>query len=1145
MSVDPEIKPTIIFEEPAESDQFDNGGHSRTASALADAILQVSDRGGAIGLEGRWGSGKSTVIRLAERLMPKNEKGSATFVVFNYDLWSNQNDDFRRSLLESMVVFGVSRGLLTSSKADKILEQIRGKKKTTIKENNREYSLLGVAFLVLTPIIPFLYIWLSPATVFKNNAAGDMEIVFHWWHIAIVATVLLAYIGFFYRLMSQMWTFKGWMPTRRPGVSFAGGASRAVSMFSRDVENEKVTESIRDEDPTTVEFRKFFVDLLKQLQHGGQRLIFVFDNIDRLTVEKVASVWSEMRVVFAPDTKVGDTASVIAVVPFDREHLMEALDIQSDVNGAGTRTYVDFLRKAFVRSLQVSPPVATDWRRYLDKMFQQAFGSALSADTAYRLFKLLDVFCQAQGRTPTPREIIGYVNDIGALVTQWQNTIPHETLGLFALVGRHRDGGQRSIPDDSVSKRLARIADDPQWAKHFSALSFNVSPDVALQVLMEPQILAAIAAERPEGLVALSSQPGFMEVLPDIVDARADEWASEGGATLSLVASNLDRVDLPAGVSEDVWRAIGQSISQLKPTPVPRLAWSTGLATIVSHQRASVSPTVARHLRDWLSSSWSQDEANALAFGENWVESIDAVSKALAKGAGSDASKEFVSQLRIPGKADFAIGVASNVSRTGFRFSDLKRDITDDDIYSRLSMYVTQSSELLNVVFPAVRNLSPKAGRKSLLQAIYERLNSDLLEDESSERLSLLQALANYYAIQSDNSDARAVLAEAVSKGAVLYHAYQDSESAKIRGIAKWLVVEHQGGIASPAISAKHPIFGDMSEEVEWYGNQIAEAVDGEELVEPVRLLPMAGHFGNWLAYLVGEPDNAFLLGVIKGSIDSGSLGTLHIDRPASLYVDLKRALGNEDVRKLLQRYGGYSQHFDKYIANELLLTLADEFWIDTEQLSPFSSLRERLDAALKAAPPKVWVDELNGEGNLLRLLITRNRLAGLTLPVQNFKEPLRGHAVGILTGTVEITKRASDWQYVIGALRPQTRNSLGDEVLTALGSQSVTLAGVENFLRHYGSIARTMKLSKQPDLSLDKVVTTLVASREEFARSYIVDRAKEIREVMPEATEAARGRLAEAIESLEESSDGDAVSWATRVRKALGLPKKVTSKAT
>lgn len=66
----------IILGEPQDEDAFEGEGHKRSSKALVDSIKQLVENGnatktygGSIGLEGAWGAGKSSVIRMADKAL--------------------------------------------------------------------------------------------------------------------------------------------------------------------------------------------------------------------------------------------------------------------------------------------------------------------------------------------------------------------------------------------------------------------------------------------------------------------------------------------------------------------------------------------------------------------------------------------------------------------------------------------------------------------------------------------------------------------------------------------------------------------------------------------------------------------------------------------------------------------------------------------------------------------------------------------------------------------------------------------------------------------------------------------------------------------------------------------------------------------
>lgn len=68
----------ILRDVPVSEDLFSGHGHKRTASALAKTIKEFGNDTCAIGLEGKWGAGKSTIIELARKELDsdKNEKNT-------------------------------------------------------------------------------------------------------------------------------------------------------------------------------------------------------------------------------------------------------------------------------------------------------------------------------------------------------------------------------------------------------------------------------------------------------------------------------------------------------------------------------------------------------------------------------------------------------------------------------------------------------------------------------------------------------------------------------------------------------------------------------------------------------------------------------------------------------------------------------------------------------------------------------------------------------------------------------------------------------------------------------------------------------------------------------------------------------------
>ena len=75
-----------------------------------------------------------------------------------------------------------------------------------------------------------------------------------------------------------------------------------ISLLLGRLPQQEISETTKQGDATSVEFRMFFTDLIKEcLPDGSHRtLVMVLDNLDRVTPEEALSIWSTMRLFFDP-----------------------------------------------------------------------------------------------------------------------------------------------------------------------------------------------------------------------------------------------------------------------------------------------------------------------------------------------------------------------------------------------------------------------------------------------------------------------------------------------------------------------------------------------------------------------------------------------------------------------------------------------------------------------------------------------------------------------------------------------------------------------------------------------------------------------------------------------------------------------------
>jgi len=89
---------TVLLDDlPSDDDAF--GSHGPIAYAVAD-MVRSEEGGKSIALDGPWGSGKSTVIRLLRNTLRAGNGSDAPLQTLVFDAWSHRDDPLRRTFLE-------------------------------------------------------------------------------------------------------------------------------------------------------------------------------------------------------------------------------------------------------------------------------------------------------------------------------------------------------------------------------------------------------------------------------------------------------------------------------------------------------------------------------------------------------------------------------------------------------------------------------------------------------------------------------------------------------------------------------------------------------------------------------------------------------------------------------------------------------------------------------------------------------------------------------------------------------------------------------------------------------------------------------------------------------------------------------------
>ncbi|MGF6370918.1 hypothetical protein OKW40_003668 [Paraburkholderia sp. RAU6.4a] len=489
--------PTLLTDEPSNVDEL-GGAHAKSADTII-TLIRTSPGGQTIRLDGTWGAGKSTVVKMVaqhfDSLQLAAEDNSAAdstdVTVFQYDAWVHVGDPLRRAFLSSLVAKIAERGWLaeTDGRASAPfwkarLDELSRRLKTTSRKTTPFFSTsakvilsalaaLGIAAPMVSELEKKLIDPLGTAPLFASILA-----------VGIVAFALM-------HLLSN----------------------EAMGFIVRRNSDEETVE-IRDEpEPTSIEFQDAFSELMEAvLCHDARRLVIVVDNLDRIDPADTKAVWALLRSFLDnPQFKSRDWFRrlwVIVPVVDERRVLQSSAPGLSPTMDAQA-AWPSFLEKVFQLRFMLPPPMLHSWKSYFSAKLLQAFGEDLLGDYDEILRLYEDGELRPNGNL-TPRGIVSFINELVVLKLEWGDKVPLSTLAAYAL---SKDG---FVSDGcSPPKAVSRILHDDTLVDTFAMLHHRASSkDEASYISVRPRPEAAMDGADSETISKLFQEsPAFPYVL--------------------------------------------------------------------------------------------------------------------------------------------------------------------------------------------------------------------------------------------------------------------------------------------------------------------------------------------------------------------------------------------------------------------------------------------------------------------------------------------------------------------------------------------------------------------------------------------------------------------------------------------------------
>jgi hypothetical protein len=526
----------LLPDTPAQEDAF--GSHERVATAIA-YLINSEEGGKTIGLEGGWGSGKSTIINL----MRKNLSNSPDILTVLFDAWAHQGDPLRRTFLETLI-----NGFQTKEqkwvneiKWDRKKDELANRRKIEEKKTFpqiRKWGKLLIIFSLLVPLgLVFLSAGVNKGIYFSIDGSLNWEFLLGFL-LSTAPLWLLIYLNYIQR-----------------NKTGSQSDDLFALLFQKTITDIR-TETIESPEPTSLEFETLFVELMQEaLNASNRKVVIVLDNLDRVDAQEALSILSTLQtfIEHKADCDLNWLSRVWIIIPYDPRGLIKLL--QSNESHQSEQMASPYMDKRFQIRFDAPPLLLSNWSEYLYNLLKVAFPEHDTSEfhPTYRVFTA----CRDDPARPTtPRELKLFVNQIGVIHRQWGDAFPLHHIGYYV---RLRQQGTNIVDFLLKSKHrntplLALLGDGLEGS--LAAMYFNVEIPLARQLLLRDPIEVALGDGNDSVLLNLSKQTGFWQVFEDI---PLDDWAKSEPYRLSNAALATSKCHILNDADKDVKRIITAS----------------------------------------------------------------------------------------------------------------------------------------------------------------------------------------------------------------------------------------------------------------------------------------------------------------------------------------------------------------------------------------------------------------------------------------------------------------------------------------------------------------------------------------------------------------------------------------------------------
>lgn len=508
--------PKIISDTPAENDKFN--AHKKIAFAINN-IIENQEGGKTIGLEGNWGSGKSTIVKIISSIHSPQKK----ITTFNFDAWVHQGEPLRRVFLESLINHFIDLGWLTKDRNEKnyegvefwikLKEKLSGNLKESTKKTIPAYTNLTKIFLPLLLLMPLGFSLIS---------VGARETKKQLWTLSnhsLVIGLIITILPFFCVIASLVLSkLKG------------EKTDDMWNLFLKKTETSETIEIIGEKESTSIEFQENFDMLLESaLEYENRKLVIILDNLDRVDGSELKEVWSILRSFIANSSfsKRAWFQKLWVIIPYSREKLKSS-DLESVQENNNPSSHEHFLEKSFQIKFYVPPLNLSIWKTHLFDLLCTAFSEKIASSEKHAIYLLCAKEMGMETAPPSPRRLLTFVNSLVAVDLQWEK-IPISHKALYIILREKYSSDtflEKLISGEIPSKANIQLL-GKDIESSIGGLFFNVNKNIANQILLDKKIKASLEDRSGITLKNNYNQTGFPEIFSLKLKNYIDEIKKE------------------------------------------------------------------------------------------------------------------------------------------------------------------------------------------------------------------------------------------------------------------------------------------------------------------------------------------------------------------------------------------------------------------------------------------------------------------------------------------------------------------------------------------------------------------------------------------------------------------------------------------